>query len=135
MKAERYISLTKALYPVDATLFKSFHTTFIVKKGKIQKIGINNYSKTHPRILKYKYTGKEGVDIRSFVGVHSELDAVMKYNKTDCADCIFINVRVDRNGRVAMAAPCTGCSCVLQQVGFKKVYYTTEDEQLVEWKP
>lgn len=112
---------------------KTFHTTFILKKNKIQKIGINN-DKTHPANLKYRYEGKDGTDIRRFVGVHSELSAILKYGKEDCSDCVFINVRIDRNGDTAISKPCMGCQDLLKQVGFKRLFFSTENGNFEEWK-
>lgn len=130
-RGDRYVEISKALMP-DELDTKTFHTTFIVKKGRIQKIGINS-TKTHPRNLLYKYVGKEGKDIRTMIGVHSELNAIIRYGREDCSDCTFINVRIDKNGNVAIAAPCKGCQNVLRQVGFKQVYYTNDTGVFEEW--
>ena len=132
MRSDRYIEISRALMP-EHQCRRTFHTTFIVRKGKIQSIGINS-TKTHPRNLKYNYQGADGVDIRSIVGVHSELDAVIKMGRKDCSDCVFINVRIDNNGQVAMSAPCEGCQCVLRQVGFKQVWYTNNEGKLEKWR-
>lgn len=129
---QKYIEITKALM-FDNFKAKTFHTTFIVRKNKIQKIGIN-VDKTHPANLKYNYLSKDGTDIRSMVGVHSELAAILKYNKTTCYDCIFINVRIDRNFKPTIAKPCKGCQDLLTQVGYKKVYYTNNKGEFEEWK-
>ena len=128
---ERYVQISKALMAENFTA-KTFHTTFILKKNRLQKIGINN-GKTHPENLKYKYYGKDGVDIRSFVGVHSELSAILKYGKEDCSDCVFVNIRIDRNGNKTMSKPCKGCQDLLKQIGYKKVFYTNEIGEFVEW--
>ena len=112
---------------------KTFHTTFIVKKNRIQKIGINNSDKTHPANLKYGYIGKEGKDIRTMVGIHSELSAILKYGKEDCSDCVFVNVRIDKNGNPTIAKPCRGCQDLLKQIGYKKVYFTNEKGIFEEW--
>ena len=112
---------------------KTFHTTFIVRKNRIQKIGINA-DKTHPANLKYNYYGRDGLDIRAMVNVHSELSAILKYGKEDCSDCIFINVRIDKNMRPTIAKPCKGCQDMLSKVGFKKVFYTNERGEFEEWK-
>ena len=112
---------------------RTFHTTFIVKKGRIQSIG-TNCLKTHPKNLKYDYYGKEGVDIRSVVGVHSELDAVLKYGKDDCSDCIIVNVRIDKNKKVNIAKPCRGCQSLLLRVGYKRLFYTDENGIFKMWQ-
>ena len=128
---ERYIQISKALM-ADHFTAKTFHTTFILKKNRLQKIGIN-LDKTHPENLKYKYYGKEGVDIRSRVGIHSELSAIMKYGKEDCSDCVFVNIRIDKNGNQTIAKPCKGCQDLLRQIGYKKVFYTNEKGEFIEW--
>jgi len=129
---EKYIDITKALMADNFTA-KTFHTTFIVRKNRIQKIGINS-DKTHPANLKYSYKGKDGTDIRRFIGLHSELSAILKYGKEDCSDCTFINVRIDRNGETAISKPCIGCQDLLRQVGFKKVFYSIKKEQFEDWE-
>jgi len=130
---EKYVEITKALMADNFTA-KTFHTTFIVKKNKIQKIGINN-DKTHPANLRYSYRGKDGTDIRRYVGVHSELSAILKYGKEDCSDCTFINVRIDKNGDTAISKPCEGCQDLFRQVGFKRVFFSNNNNKFEEWKP
>lgn len=127
----KYIELSKALMP-DYFEGKCFHTTFVIKKNKLQKIGINQ-QKTHPANLRYKYIGKDGTDIRTMVGLHSELSAILKYGKEDCSDCTFVNVRINKNGKPTMAMPCVGCQDIFKQVGYKKVYYTNEYGTFTEW--
>jgi len=129
---KKYIEITKALM-FDNFKAKTFHTTFIVKKNRIQKIGIN-IDKTHPANLKYNYFSKDGTDIRSMVGVHSELAAILKYGKDDCSDCVFINVRIDKNLNPTMAKPCKGCQDLLCQIGYKKVFFTNMKGSFEEWK-
>lgn len=131
MNFERCVEISRALVP-SKWFNKSFHTTFILRKGKIQSIGINS-EKTHPSVFKYNYKGKDGVDIRPFVGLHSELSAVIKYGEENCYDCTFVNVRLDKNGELNMSKPCIGCQHVLQQVGFKRVYFSTAASVFEEW--
>ena len=128
---KKYVEITRALMN-EGFSTRTFHTTFIIKKNKIQKIGVNT-SKTHPTNLRYKYTGSAGEDIRAMVGVHSELSAVLKYGKEDCSDCTFVNVRIDRKGRVTMSKPCRGCQDMLDQVGFKRLYYSNTDGEFVSY--
>ena len=111
---------------------RTFHTTFLLKKNRLQKIGIN-LNKTHPANLKYNYFTKDGNDIRSMVGVHSELSAILKYGKEDCSDCVFVNIRIDKKGKLAMAKPCKGCQDLLKQIGYKKLFFTNEEGEFQEW--
>ena len=128
---DRYVEITKALM-ADHFTAKTFHTTFILKKNRLQKIGINN-SKTHPENLKYKYYSKTGDDIRDMVGIHSELSAILKYGEEDCSDCVFVNIRIDKNGNLTMSKPCAGCQDLLKQIGYKKVFYSNEKGEFVLW--
>lgn len=122
---QRCVNISRGLMPVDLES-RTFHTTFIYRKGKLQKIGINS-TKTHPRNFDYDYRCRaDNKDIRAFVTLHSELSAVLKYGREDCSDCIFVNVRIDRNGQVAMAKPCSGCQDMLNQVGYKRIFFTNE---------
>ena len=128
---QKYVDITKALMS-EGFSTRTFHTTFIVRKNKIQKIGVNA-SKTHPSNLKYNYRGAAGEDIRRMVGLHSELSAVLKYGREDCSDCVFVNVRIDRKGKIAMAKPCRGCQDLLNQIGFKKLYYSNANGEFVNY--
>lgn len=128
---EKYVEITKALMN-EGFDTRTFHTTFLLKKNRLQKIGIN-LNKTHPANLKYNYFTKDGNDIRSMVGVHSELSAILKYGKEDCSDCVFVNIRIDKKGKLAMAKPCKGCQDLLKQIGYKKLFFTNEEGEFQEW--
>ena len=135
MNLDRYIDLTIALKD-NCHNFKCRckHFSFIIKKNKILSIGTNNPRKTHPRNLKYKYTSRENNDISEFVGVHSELSAVLKFGFEDCTNFILVNTRVNAAGKIANSKPCKGCQNLIFQLNFKKVYYTNDSgdfEQLV----
>jgi deoxycytidylate deaminase len=135
MNFDRYVELTHALKD-NCHNFKCRckHFSFIVKKNKILSIGINNPKKTHPRNIRYKYTGRFNNDISTYVGVHSELSAVLKYGLEDCTGHILINTRVNAAGEIANSKPCNGCQNLIYQLNFKKVYYTNDAgsfEQLV----
>jgi hypothetical protein len=132
--SDKYISLARSLMPnMEGHDSRTFHVTFIVRKQKIVKIGVNSM-KTHPKNLRFKYFGRLGEDIREFVGVHSEMSAILKYGKEDCYDCSFINVRIDRNGKVSMSMPCRGCQSILRQVGFKNIWYTNTSGDFVKMR-
>lgn len=106
---------------------RTFHVTFALYKKKILSIGINS-TKTHPNIKKLNYRAEDGEDLRDIARTHSELNCVLKLqNKINLEkfnDLIFVNVRLDKNGNVKYARPCNGCSHLLKQVGYKKVFYS-----------
>jgi len=57
------------------------------------------------------------------VGVHSEMDAIIKLGLTDCSGLTLINTRIDRNNQLAMSKPCLGCTDMLRNLNFRRIYY------------
>ena len=66
------------------------------------------------------------------VGVHSEMDAVIKLGLSDCAGLTIINTRIDRNGELAMSKPCAGCTHMLAQLNFDSIYYYDSSKHFVK---
>ena len=106
---------------------RTFHVTFAIYRGKLMSIGINN-TKTHPIIKKLNYCSNDGEDLRNIARTHSELNCVLKLkNKFPSIyldDIIFVNIRLDRMGNVRYSKPCNGCTHLMEQVGYKKIYYS-----------
>ena len=128
------MDISRALFNPKEHDNRCFHTTFLLKKGKLVSIGINS-SKTNPRNLKYDYTARNGVDIRHIVGTHSELSAIIKYGKEDISDCIVVNVRIGRDGKVNNSMPCHGCLSMFVQTGFRRLFYSNSMGDFVEYIP
>ena len=57
------------------------------------------------------------------VGIHSEMDAIIKLGMSNCTGLTIINTRIDRNNEMAMSKPCRGCTDMLRQLNFSNVYY------------
>ena len=95
---KKFVEISKAMMP-QAHSSRTFHTTFILNKSKLLAVGVNN-GKTHPAILKYDYW--------------------------DCSGLTFVNVRLKKDGMVGNSLPCRGCMSMLNQIGFKKIYFTDE---------
>jgi hypothetical protein len=106
---------------------RSFHSTFIYNKGKLLSIGTNNLKKLHRRNIFGPYKGCKDNPEKYIASIHSEIDAILKLGDSDFFKYVFINVRIDRNGRVNMAKPCPNCLNVLKMIGYKRLYYTTAD--------
>jgi hypothetical protein len=129
LKFQKFTEISKALQPIhhNYDLNRTFHVTFALYKKKTVAIGINSI-KTHPNIPKLDYRSEEGEDLRNIARMHSELNCVLKlqnkYGIEDLSDITFVNIRLDRMGNVRYAKPCNGCTHLLSQVGFKKLYYS-----------
>ena len=102
---------------------KSFHTTFIFSGNKMLKIGINNYDKQHKSNKYGNYTPTRGDSYNYVAGIHSEISAIIKIGLEDCSHLTFINIRIGCNGLPAISKACANCQRVLNQIGFKRLYY------------
>ena len=111
---------------------RAFHLTAVFKKNRLLTVGVNNYKKTHPEVEKIKYLNKENE--RYNACIHSELAAWLNLDKANCSDFVFVNVRIDKNNKVGMSRPCSGCIKLLKKIRFKKFYYTDCDGNFIEYK-
>ncbi len=130
-KFQKFVEIAKALQPMhhDYSLNRTFHVTFAISKKKTISIGINNI-KTHPSIKRLNYRSNEGEDLRNIARTHSELNCVLKlqnkFSSYFLKDIVFVNIRLDRAGNVRYSKPCNGCTHLMEQVGYKKLYYSGE---------
>lgn len=113
------VEIANALYPNKKWQdeMRTFHAAFLVKKNKIIKIGLNK-RRTHPVIKKHPY--HEGQ-----VGIHAELDVILKSGKKNLRGHDLVVLRVDNNGKLNNSKPCAGCSSVIRQFGVENIYYST----------
>lgn len=95
------------------------HVAFILRNKKTMCVGVNK-RKSHPAIHRHPYK-------HHCANIHAELDAVIRHGKTDCSDNTLVVMRVKKDGSLGNSKPCIGCQHVLDQVGFKSVYYSTEN--------
>jgi len=124
MNFSRLISIAKAIVPTYDNRYK--HVAFIIKSGKIRSVGWNKH-KSHPKCNTKYYEGTGWNDI------HAELDACIKYGKDSCRDHILVVLRIRNSGQLGLSKPCAGCTSVITQLGFKKVYYSTEEQTFTSY--
>jgi deoxycytidylate deaminase len=103
---------------------RASHVAFLIKSGKIEKIGVNK-RRTHPEISKHPY--HEG-----HVGIHAELDCILKINKEDLSDYEMLVLRVDKNNNLAMSKPCSGCQSLLNQFNIKEIWYSDKNSNIIK---
>ncbi len=106
------------------------HFSFIVHKKRIISIG-TNIKKTHPMHLKNrKVSVRTGEDFSEQKHTCSEFNAIVKLKRLtniDTKKCILINLRYDRNKKLALASPCMSCKSLLNYFQFKNILYTDND--------
>ncbi len=129
-KFNRLVEISRALYNKQSTL-RCHHFTFIIRKGKIVSIG-QNKDKTHVKNLDYNYCDRNGLDMRREVGLHSELSAVLRDGRENLSDSVFVNIRIGKDGKLKMSKACFGCRNLLNQIGYKRLYYSTNQETFEE---
>jgi deoxycytidylate deaminase len=111
-----------ALLNEHPTNHRCRHFSFIVEGSRILKIGFNR-DKTHPKNLLYDYRNRSGELMSNQIGIHSEMDAVIKFGETDCSGLMMINTRINRNNVLDLSKPCRGCIDMVKRLNFKQVYY------------
>lgn len=116
------VEIAHALCPLNNSM-RSSHVAILFKKNKIIKIGANK-RRTHPKTQKFPYIDKENKPDKTIIGIHAELDVMMKSGKEDLSDHEIIVLRVDREGKLSNSKPCGGCMSAINQFGLKSIYYS-----------
>lgn len=106
------------------------HSSFILYKNRIVAIG-SNLPKTHPTNLKNRKISKvTGEDYSTQKHICSEFNAINKLKRLtniDTKKCTIVNIRYDRNKKLALAKPCMSCENLLRYFEFKKVVWSTDE--------
>lgn len=103
---------------------KSSHVAFLIKSGKIIHIGWNK-NKTHPINLKHPYHSYP-------IGLHSEVDCIIKSGKEDLTGYEMIVIRVDKNGKLNNSRPCIGCQSVIKQFGIDTIWHSNVAGEIIK---
>ncbi len=120
---KKAVKLAYSLCPINREI-RTSHVAFLIKSNVIEKIGVNK-RRTHPEISKHPY--HEG-----HVGIHAELDCVLKVDKEDLRDYKMLVLRVDRKNKLNMSKPCPGCLSLIYQFNISEVWYSDKNGQIVK---
>lgn len=112
--------------------YRCKHFSFIFHKNRLLSIGINNPTKTHPKNLEIGFFSRSGDNISHTVGVHSELSAILRLGEEDCSKYTLVNTRINRNNQLDLSKPCKSCLNLVKQLNFKKIFYSTNDNNFIE---
>lgn len=99
----------------------------LLNRNRIVMTATNLEDKSHP--LQARFAERVGLNEKIYL--HAEIAALIKC-KEEC-DTIVV-ARVNPQGKLRMAKPCPICSLALKEAGIFKVYYTTNDGFLYEYK-
>jgi len=125
VKFDKLKEISIAMAPKHPSDQRCRHFSFILNKKKILAIGFNR-QKTHPFNLKYNFVNRKNIPINDLVGIHSELNALIRLGTDDVQGLTLVNTRVNRKGGIDLSMPCTGCQSFLKTLDFKKIYYSTK---------
>lgn len=124
MKYDKLIRLAKA--NIELPIGGQLHFSFIMKKKKIVSFGYNNAWKTDRLAAKFGHR---------FNCLHSELMAIKNfpYHISELSEFTFVNIRLRKNGEIALSKPCECCERMLDAFRVSEVYYTTNNGDFVRW--
>lgn len=117
------VQIAYSLCPINKEN-KNSHIAFLIKSNIIEKIGVNK-RRTHPEIFKHPYHD-------GYVGIHAELDCILKLDKEDLAEYKMLVLRIDRKNKIAMSKPCSGCQSLIKQFNVGEVWYSDKDGEIIK---
>lgn len=126
MNYNKLLEIAYAIYDPFHSI-RSFHVSFLLRRSKILSIGINS-ARTHPVNLKNKKFNRDGKDISSEKLCCSELICINKSKNQNInyGKCKMINVRITRENKLGLAAPCFSCQSLINHYKIKSVFFTTD---------
>lgn len=115
----RCVQLATALINKPTSRF--LHFSFIMRGTKILSIGWNDRYREGTMIAGKLFT-------YPLSGVHSEAAAIGDLTDLNlCRKATLVNVRLNRHRQLRCSKPCNICLGLLNRVGFKRVYFSTEE--------
>lgn len=99
-----------------------------VYKNHVLAVGYNT-NKTHPlqnKYNKYRNMTYENTEPRS--SLHAEMSCLMQIKDMDIdfSKVELYVYRENRNGNLAICRPCRACMKMVDDLGIKKIHYTTD---------
>jgi tRNA(Arg) A34 adenosine deaminase TadA len=106
---------------------KSLHCSVLVYQGIIISYGINKESVNHDFAIGYQHKS-----------VHAEWSCLQRFKKMNPLKEMhrvdLYSVRITRNGTVKNAKPCRMCHSTIQANMPRKVFYTTDVGEFIQWQ-
>lgn len=99
----------------------------ITYKNRVVSYGVNSY-KTSP--FQKRFASNE-----DRIHLHAEISAIKNalrvMNVDDLKHTVLYVCRVKRSGHWGMSKPCEGCQRAILEFGIKKIFYTTDDNDII----
>ena len=96
------------------------HFTFIMERNKVISFGWNRSWRTHTIAKRYNYRHE---------CQHSELVAILNFRPPirELPYHYMVNIRLHKNGNIAMSKPCASCQAMLSDFGISDIFYSTNE--------
>jgi deoxycytidylate deaminase len=123
-RLHRFEELAAAMLHKPTGSFK--HFAFIARGTRILSIGWNDLQ---AKSFKIVTNGERPFAVNyPLGGLHAEANAIRKMDDlNDCKKATLISIRLSNKKQLRNGCPCEDCMKVIQVVGFKRVYYSTND--------
>lgn len=119
---QNYLNLALKV-AADSTYSKQRHGAVIVSGGRVISVGTNRHT-NHPKWVIDPTTAD---DERSKIySVHAEIMAIGRAHR-DLSGAVLYSAAINRRGHTMNAKPCKNCAGVIQELGFKRVIWTTKE--------
>ncbi len=123
---DRLKEIAYALCDFENHDLRCWHVSFLMRRNKILSIGVNKRC-THTINLRNRKVNKSGIDFSDKKFQCSEFTTLQKSRSQNInySKCRMVNIRIDRNNKLGISAPCQGCLSLLAFHSIKDVYYST----------
>lgn len=112
---------------------RCFHLSYLIRNNKIFSFATNSYSQLHLAHRFGYYVPHKTSSANYCSGRHSETEAIKRVEavvfQPEWRRFELVNIRINRQGKISLAAPCRNCMRVIENFGIKRVYFTTNTGQ------
>lgn len=98
--------------------YKFRHGAVLVKGGKIIR---SSFNKARPVSFAHKYHHK------GTGSLHAEIGCILNMSFEKTEGCEIYVVRIHADGKFAMSMPCPMCQVVCNEMGIKRIHYSTHN--------
>lgn len=126
---EKSLRISNKIFPEYYGQHKlPYHFAFIYRRTKLISMGVNRPTCLCPKTL---YFGNRfNIDkYKKYHYAHAETDAIARcWGKTFLdKNHQMVVLRLDKNRKLWDSKPCENCQAILDQIGFRRVWYSTEN--------
>lgn len=123
-RLHRFEELASAMMDRPTSSFK--HFAFIARGTRILSIGWNDLQATNYSIITNK---KHRFEVKyPLGGLHAEGNAIRRMKDlNECRKATLISIRLSNKLELRNGCPCEDCMKVINAVGIKRIYYSTNE--------